>query len=131
MLFQVDLAPTSAAEVFPEFWSGQPASDDVRQFAESLVAGVSRHCRGIDRILAAWSENWRLERMAVVDRNVLRMAVYEMVFIADTPAAVVIDEAIEVAKRFGGGESGAFINGILDAVRRGLERGEIAAPPAD
>jgi N utilization substance protein B len=131
MLFQIDLTGETSAEVFAPFWSAQPTADDARAFAEQLVHGVSSHRRGLDRILAGTSEHWRVERMAVVDRNVLRMAVYELVFEADTPPAVVIDEAIEVAKRFGGEESGAFVNGVLDAVRKALGRGEVLAPPAD
>ena len=131
LLFQMDLTGGSSAEVFAEFWRSQPAADEIRAFAERLVAGVSSHRRGLDRILTGTSQHWRVERMAVVDRNVLRMAIFELVFEGETPPAVIIDEAIEVAKRFGGGESGAFINGVLDAVRLAIERGEVEAPPPD
>jgi N utilization substance protein B len=131
LLFQLDLTGEQAQDVFPSFWTAQPSAFEIKEFAERLVLGVTARRRGLDRVLAGSSENWRIDRMAVVDRNVLRMAVYELFFEPDTPAAVVIDEAVEVAKRFGGDESGAFINGVLDAVRRLVERGEVVAPPAD
>lgn len=131
MLFQIDLTDGSAEEVFRQFWSGQTAGDETRAFAEELVLGVVRGRRSLDRVVAASAENWRIERMAIVDRNVLRMAVYEMLFRRETPAIVVIDEAIEVAKKFGSEESGGFINGVLDDVRRRLERGEITSAPLD
>lgn len=130
MLFQIDLSDAGPREVFAGFWTGQTVSEETRGFAEELVTGVTKHLRGIDAVVASSSEHWRIERMAVVDRNVLRMAVYELLYHADTPAAVVIDEAIEVAKRFGGEESGAFTNGVLDAIRKAVERGEIV-PPLD
>jgi len=131
LLFQLDLTGEKAQDVFASFWAAQPSASEIQEFAERLVLGVSAHRRGLDGVLAGSSENWRIDRMAVVDRNVLRMAVYELFFEPDTPPAVVIDEAVEVAKRFGGDESGAFINGVLDAVRRAVECGEVAAPPAD
>lgn len=131
MLFTIDLASADPQEVFQHFWVGQEAEDDVRIFAEQLVRGVSHRRRGLDSILAASAEHWRVERMAIVDRNVLRIAVYELLFERDTPQAVVLDEAIEVAKRFGGDESGKFVNGVLDAVRRAFERGEISTPSGD
>ena len=87
-------------------------------FMEELVRGASKQAPEIDRRIAAKSENWRLERMPAVDRNILRLAVYEMSEAA-TPPAVVIDEALELARQFSGDESVAFINGVLDAVHRG------------
>ena len=131
MLFQIDVAGGAPDEVFPSFWSAHEAADEVRSFAEGLVGGVMRERAAIDAILAATAAHWRLERMAVVDRNILRMAVYELAWRPDTPPAVVLDEAIEVGKRFGSEQSGGFINGVLDAVRRGMERGDIARPGTD
>ncbi len=129
MLFQIDLAGGAPDDVFRGFWLGVEASDDVRRFAEEIVRGVARERRSLDGMVAGSAENWRVERMAVVDRNVLRMAVYEMLFEQDVPAVVAIDEAIEVARKFGGEESGSFVNGVLDSVRRRLERGEIGPVP--
>jgi len=128
MLFQVDLAGEPVDSVFGEFWKGQKAETEVRDFAESLVRGVLQHREVLDGAVAASAQHWRVERMAVVDRNVLRLAVYEILFHDDTPAPVVIDEAIEVAKKYGSAESGSFINGILDDVRLRRDRGALRRP---
>lgn len=88
-------------------------------FADELVRGAVERRDEIDRLIQAHSENWRLDRMPVVDRNILRLAVHEMT-LETTPHAVVIDEALELARRFSNEESVAFVNGVLDAVRRGL-----------
>jgi len=130
MLFQIDLIGARPEDVCQEFWENQETGEGTRAFAERLVWGVYGQQREMDRIIAGSAEHWRIERMAVVDRNVLRMAVYEMLTERETPPAVIIDEAIEVARRFGSEESGAFINGILDDVRRRVERGELPIPPA-
>ncbi len=90
----------------------------ILHYAEVLVRGVTEHRRAIDDIVQSHSANWRLERMARVDRNVLRMATFELLHRPDVPRKVVINEAIEIAKRFGTEESGAFINGLLDKVSR-------------
>jgi len=125
MLFQIDLTGAQPADVFREFWAERPTSDEMRAFSEALVLGVQARRDELDRWIRGSADHWRLERMAVVDRNVLRLALHEMVSDDAPPPAVVIDEAIEIAKKFGGAESGAFINGILDAVRKRVERGEI------
>ena len=128
MLFQVDLTGEPAEDVFREFWRGRKSDEDVRDFAQALVRGVLRHRVALDQTVGASAEHWRVERMAVVDRNVLRLAVYELLFDDETPPPVVIDEAIEIAKRYGSAESGGFINGILDDIRLRLERGELQRP---
>lgn len=130
MLFQIDLIGARPEDVFREFWENQEAGAGTRAFAERLVWGVHGRRREMDRVIAGSAEHWRIERMAVVDRNVLRMAVYEMLTERETPPAVIIDEAIEVAKRFGSEDSGSFINGVLDAVRQRVERGELSRSPA-
>jgi transcription antitermination protein NusB len=127
MLFQMDVAGGPPEDVLRQFWSDQDAPQDLRRFADDLVRGVARERLFLDNVVAGSAENWRIERMAVVDRNVLRIAVYEMVFDPEVPPVVAIDEAIEVARKFGSEESGAFINGILDAVRKRIEQGEL--PP--
>jgi N utilization substance protein B len=91
------------------------------EFAESLLAGVRRNRGELDQLLAERAENWRLERMAVTDRNILRLAAYEMLF-GDTPDRVAINEAVELAKRYGAKQSSQFVNGILDRLLR--DRGE-------
>jgi N utilization substance protein B len=128
MLFQVDLTGEPVGSVFAEFWKGQSAETEVRDFAESLVRGVLKHRETLDGAVAASAQHWRVERMAVVDRNVLRLAVYEILFHEETPPPVVIDEAIEVAKKYGSAESGSFINGILDDVRLRRDRGGLRRP---
>ena len=122
MLYQIDQTEVTAEEVFAQFWHGQQqATEELRAFAESLVRGVMARREQLDGLIADAAEHWKLARMAVVDRNVLRLAVYEMLDEGDTPPAVVIDEAIEISKKFGSEDSGKFINGILDAVRKRLE----------
>jgi len=125
MLFQIDMAGGAPAEVYPHFWKEHEAEDAVKSFAQGLVDGVMKEREALDRIIAGSVDNWRIERMAVVDRNILRVAVYELAWLPDTPSVVVLDEAIEVGKKYGSEQSGSFINGILDAVRKRIERGEI------
>jgi N utilization substance protein B len=129
MLFQIDLTGVSPRDVFRDFWTDHTAPSEIRGFAEELVLGVYGDLRELDRWIIGSAEHWRIERMAVVDRNVLRMAVHEIVHDAETPDAVIIDEAIEVAKKYGSEESGSFINGVLDAIRKRKERGDLASTP--
>ncbi|MEE8412607.1 MAG: transcription antitermination factor NusB [Acidobacteriota bacterium] len=118
MLFQIDLIGVERAEVYAQFWDEHDTEDDVRAFTQELVDGVCSTREQLDARITKIAERWRIERMAVVDRNVLRMALYEMNRQPETPTAVVIDEAIEVARRFGSEESAKFVNGVLDALRR-------------
>lgn len=90
------------------------ATDGIRQFADVLIRGTLEHLEEIDEELATQTAHWRLERLAAVDRNILRLAMYELLFHADIPHAVVIDEAIEIAKKYGASESARFVNGVLD-----------------
>jgi N utilization substance protein B len=130
VLFSLDVNDgTTAAQALAAFWRDFAAEDPgadldptVRQFAEELVRGTAEHLAEIDEIVQRASKNWRLERMARVDRNVLRLATYELRFSPDVPAKVVINEAIEVARRYGAAESPAFVNGILDRISQELKR---------
>jgi len=115
--------------LFEDFWDGLNPSAEVREFAESLVTGTWNRLEILDREIAAAAEHWRLERMAAVDRNVLRLAAWEMLFHPDTPPAVILDEAIEVAKKYGSEDSGKFINGVLDTIRKKMEEGRISTEP--
>jgi transcription antitermination protein NusB len=128
LLFQLDLSPSTLDAAVEAFWSDKKVSDTVRAFAEEIVRGTMDRREALDEVLASMTLNWRITRMAVVDRNVLRMALYEFLFQPDTPRVVVIDEAIEVAKKFGNDESGPFINGVLDAIRIRLEQGDLDLP---
>ena len=94
----------------------------MQEFAQDLVLGTVENRERIDVEIAAVAEHWRLERMAVVDRNVLRMAIFELMDQPETPPAVVIDEAIEIARKYGSEDSAPFINGILDTIRRRVEK---------
>jgi N utilization substance protein B len=128
ILFQMDLSPAPLEEALEEFWRGKSLKPQVAEFAGRLARGTHENRERIDGVLTSISHHWRVERMAVVDRNILRVALYEMFYETSTPRVVVINEAIEVAKKFGDEESGPFINGILDAVRLRLERNELKVP---
>jgi N utilization substance protein B len=120
-LYQLD--QTGADDPGPfeaDFWDRHPVDPDTRAFASSLVRGAKAQQSKIDALIAESAEHWDLDRMAVVDRNILRLAVYELGWRAETPPKVVINEAIEIAKKFGTRESSRFINGILDRVHREL-----------
>jgi N utilization substance protein B len=122
VLYALDLAhrengdlARAGAEAFESTAEHFELPEGARAFAKELIAGVSQYRAELDAVLAAHAQNWRLARMATVDRNVLRLAVFELLH-STTPAPVVIDEAVELARRFGGEKSPAFVNGILDAV---------------
>jgi N utilization substance protein B len=121
MLYQAEASGTPMCDVAARFWDDREAPSDLRVFAERLAQGTASRLEAIDRILVESLENWRLERLAIVDRNILRLAVYEFLHETETPPIVIIDEAIEIARRFGGEDSWQFANGILDAVRKKLE----------
>ncbi|MBD3866748.1 MAG: transcription antitermination factor NusB [Acidobacteria bacterium] len=117
LLFQMDLSGGSPEDQFQDFWEGLEVPGSVREFAEKLVRGTWNESDSLDEEIGRAAVNWRMDRMATVDRNVLRMATWEMLFDRDTPAAVIIDEAIEIARKFGSEDSGGFINGILDSIK--------------
>jgi N utilization substance protein B len=120
ILFQIDMGGSEIEEATSTFWEGKKVAADSRRFAESLVQGTTDHLTEIDARLREGLAHWRLPRIAAVDRSVLRLAVYELLYEKETPPIVVIDEAIELAKRFGGEESGLFVNGVLDGIRKRL-----------
>lgn len=124
ILYRIDMtdsAPDEAIGLHYELLT--PDGDDevkvahpVRPFAEHLVRGVHLHQTELDRIIVSASSNWRLDRMSLVDRNILRIALFEMLYCPDVPPKVSINEAIDIGKRFGSEDSGAFINGVLDHI---------------
>jgi N utilization substance protein B len=123
MLFQWDVTHDSIDHVAATFFENQePDTPAIMDFARALVTGTVEHVEDIDRLIQRHADNWRLDRMAIVDRNVLRMATQEFLFGRDTPKTVVINEAIEIARRFSSQESPQFINGILDSIKKELER---------
>lgn len=115
---------------FAPFWAQRRAQPEVRSFAEILVRGVAGHEHEIDRMLTRHARHWSLDRMAAVDRNVLRLAVYELCYEGDVPPRVVLNEAIEIAKKYGSEDSGAFVNGVLnDIVQTETAVGDRRAAP--
>jgi len=112
-LFQEDLNPRDSSDQLAPFLKSRLNEESLREFASTLVLGVLRNQTELDGLLEAKADNWSLSRMAATDRNVLRLGAFEIRYL-DTPDAVVIDEAIELAKRFGSAESSKFVNGILD-----------------
>ncbi len=127
-LYQIDVAAVGIDEALARFWkSFEPVEREVMELAEALVRGVAEHRRAIDDTIERVSTHWRLDRLARVDRNVLRLAVYELLE-TDVPVKVVINEAIELGKKYGSESTVAFVNGVLDRVaaelpadRRGAE----------
>ena len=118
ILYQVDIRRGEPAEILKEFWEAHQPPDEVKAFAQQLAEGTIAHAQDIDQRITTHANNWDLKRMAVVDRNILRLGVFELLFMGDAPPTVCINEAIELAKRFGDAESAKFVNGILDAVHK-------------
>ena len=114
LLYQFELTDASPEEMQAGFEEWRNAGDGVRAFADDLLRGTLDRLVEIDGELKEQTTHWRLERLAAVDRNILRLAMYELIFESDTPPAVVIDEAIEIAKKYGAEESARFVNGVLD-----------------
>ena len=116
MLFENDVAGTAAQEMFDRSADLQKASATLRDFTERLVSGTLTRREELDEIITRQADHWRLARMPIVDRNILRLALFELLHEPATPRPVVIDEALEIAKRFSTPRSSQFINGILDGV---------------
>ncbi len=122
MLFSYDVARPSIEELIETYWGEMAeAAEEVREFANDLVIGTVSNLDEIDERIRLRTEHWRIPRMAIVDRNLLRMAVYEFVYQTTTPKTVAINEALEIARRFSTHEATQFINGILDAIKRDIE----------
>lgn len=123
ILYQVDLCGSQDDEVFEYFWEHQQADEEIRTFTEKLVRGTLRNMKVIDEIVAKHADNWEMRRMAVVDRNVLRLGSYELLYLAgEIPPKVAINEAVSIAKKYSQEESGKFVNGILDHINHTEER---------
>jgi N utilization substance protein B len=126
MLYQSEVGRSPIDEVCRTFWSagsaGTAPAEAVRAFAESLASGVAAHAVQLDSMIAEAAEHWRIERMNVMDRLILRLGVYEFLHEPETPAKVIINEALELGRTFSADESVRFINGLLDAIRRTLAR---------
>lgn len=123
MLYQWDISKDSPETVQELFWSqpAGPGAETLRSFANRLFTGTLEALPEIDRRIRACAEHWRLERMPAVDRNILRLGIYELCWQPETPPAVVINEALEIARKFSGEEAVQFINGLLDRIRKERE----------
>jgi N utilization substance protein B len=120
--FWRDLHGGEGPETIADFWALCPAKPNVQLFAQPLIEGMLAHLPEIDHRITRYCENYEFRRISAVDRNVLRLAIYEMLHRDDIPPVVSINEAIELAKTFSGAESGKFVNGILDRIRKDLDR---------
>ena len=120
MLFQWEMSPQDPAKLEAKFWRGAKAAASTRTFANQVFEGALREAPALDEIIGKHSENWRFERLAAIDRAILRLAVYEL-RAAETPPKVVLNEAVELAKRFSSEEAAGFVNGVLDSVHKSLQ----------
>ncbi len=121
-LYQTDFYGERERPDLQLFWEEQNAGDETRSFADTLIAGIGRRQAEIDLLIEDHSEHWKLSRMSRIDRNILRIAVLELLEFPDIPCKVTIDEAIELGKKYGSSESGGFLNGILDQILKSLTK---------
>ncbi|MBU2490852.1 MAG: transcription antitermination factor NusB [Proteobacteria bacterium] len=121
-LFYVEGADRPEDEALDLFIEHFPPEPEIIDFFHQLAEGVLSHREELDSLIRAHSKNWKMSRMSGVDRNILRFSVYELLFCTDIPPRVTINEAVEIGKKYGSDDSGAFINGILDAIRMDLEK---------
>ncbi len=118
ILYARDLTGESVEESARKFWENDTMDiDEVRSYADELVSGVETNMERIDAVISKYADNWELGRMATIDRNVMRVAAFELMFMQDIPPKVAINEAIEIAKKYGDKGSGKFVNGILDRIK--------------
>ena len=121
MLFQWEMSPQEPARLEEKFWRSARAAESTRVFANQLFEGAAAEASALDALISKHAENWRLERIAAIDKAILRLAVHELRN-GQTPPKVVLDEAIELAKTFSSEDAASFINGVLDSIRKSLQR---------
>ena len=121
-LYQLDITKQDVIKALAQFQDHFLGNEERDEFMERLVRGVLEHCQEIDRLIEKYSENWRLDRMNIIDRAILRMATFELLFCEEIPPKATLNEAIELGKRFGSEDSGSFINGILDRIQNEVVR---------
>lgn len=124
-LFQIEITGEDWRESLEQFWRDRPTAKAARAYATALVGGTVENMQRIDAAISKVADNWSLQRIGNVERNILRFATHELLFVPDVPPKVAINEAVEVAKKFGSEDSAGFVNGILDAIRKMAESGEI------
>jgi len=123
VLYQVDIRKEDPSALLEDFWQQKISSKEdltvsIKEFATSLVEGVLKNLDSIDKVISSYAENWQLDRMAIIDRNIMRMATFELLYVDDIPPKVSINEAVDLAKKYGDTESGKFVNGILDKISK-------------
>jgi transcription antitermination protein NusB len=118
ILYQLDIGKEPLPETLAAFWESNPCVGDTHTFANKLVKGTIENLPKIDELIAKYTENWDISRMASIDRNIIRSSTYEILFSPDVPLNVVINEAVELAKKFSTSESSKFVNGVLDKIRK-------------
>ncbi|MCJ7611028.1 MAG: transcription antitermination factor NusB [Candidatus Aminicenantes bacterium] len=121
LLYQSEFDDSSPKTRLNRFWASRKEDRSVREYADRLVLGILEHRQDLDGLIQSVSKNWRISRMSIIDRNILRMATYELRHEVGLAPAVVINEAIEIAKRYGGQEAAVFINGVLDGIRKSIK----------
>ena len=119
-LYQIDITKDDWQNALDDFWLTRNVKAEIKNFANILIKGTFDKLDDIDNIIAKRAENWQLRRMAIVDRNVLRLACFELLYLLDIPAKVSINEAINLAKKYGDVDSGKFVNGILDRIKKDI-----------
>jgi len=122
VLYQLEISKQDAVGVLTQFQDHFFKGAERDHFVERLVLGVSEHRQGIDRLIGQYSENWRLDRINIIDLSILRLAVFELLYCEDIPPKVTLNEAIDLGKRYGTDDSGGFINGILDRIQNEMVR---------
>lgn len=122
ILYAIDITKEDPQKCIDIFWESNDGEErEIKVFANALVSGVSKNKELIDKVISDYTANWQLKRMAVIDRNILRFASYELLFMEDIPPKVAINEAIDIAKKYGDKDSGKFVNGVLDKINK-MER---------
>ena len=116
MLYQREVTKDDIEKIADDFWRHHALEESAKDFALKLVQGTLDNIHLLDEMIANVADNWELKRMAIIDRNILRLASFELIFLGDIPPKVSINEAVELAKRFGDVDSGKFVNGILDKI---------------
>ena len=118
ILYTVDICKGDSAEVLEKYWIENQEDLQVKEFSLELVNGTLDRVNDIDTLISQYADNWRIERMAVIDRNISRITTYELLYVIDIPPKVSINEAVDLAKKFGDDESGRFVNGVLDKINK-------------
>jgi N utilization substance protein B len=122
VLYQLEITKQGALQAMVQLRENFSPEEGEDEFAKRIVLGVMEHRQEIDRLIKERSENWRLDRMTIIDRNILRIAIFELLYCGDIPPKVTLNEAIDLGKRYGSEESGSFINGILDRIQNEVIR---------